>query len=321
MEIVLHVGLPKTATTYLQEWLNHNKTLLSSRLGVLPSQAGGHLLAALCCPEQYHGRSDFVSIFRSYSLESTSKNLKSLRAEGHSRAVISSEYFFLASPARISEVLTQYSLDVKKVIVLLRRQDRLIGSGYAQDIKELARSEPIGEIGYSKHYDWSILLTAYAQAFPEATVVPLDFDFLRRNRSLVDVWKRELGVEDIQTVERWESSGLVNESLPGEMVELCRASNALGLPSLTAFSFQAARAGIVSAKYELPADTRNAVRDAFCDANDAFVASLDDPTLFHEYTSSAWKPSDTEKFDPNTLRLSTVARLLAYALLSNKARP
>lgn len=321
MDTILHIGLPKTATTHLQRWLDVNAGAIASEVGVLPSQGGGHLLATLSCDqERFSDRADFLAISSRTKQADLRANLDTLRRLNRP-IVVSSEYFFLADPAAIKTLAVENGLNISKVICVFRRQDRLIASGYAQDVKMMGRSDAIRSVGYTETYDWNLLSNRYVEVFPGAEFVSLEFDRLRREASLIDHWKRELGVSDLATRDSVSSGKLVNESLPAEMVELCRVANELKLGSFSELAFLAARKGIVSKQYQLPPSLQREVRDAFAVSNDRFVKGLKDPSPFDEYTSSGWgAPGSEDSNNPNGLSLVAVAKLLALAMEEAKER-
>ena len=314
LRVILHIGLPKTGSTFLQHWLVANEDALANSVAVISGDQGAQLLAQLCCDrDRFAHRPDFAANSNDEAIRTLLARLASLRDRNAARVVISSEYFFLAEPGMIRTTLLQFGLEIEKVICLLRRQDRLIASGYAQDVKDLAHKDPlsISPGGYTVWYDWLELQRAYTSAMPAARFVPLEFDHLRRSGTLLPRWKQELGVSSIATDEPASSAEPVNPSLSGEMVEVCRAANELGLPSLSALALEAARRGLVGSPYMLPASMTHELRSGFAARNDEFVAQLDAPRGFEDYTTNGWKLEDVKvpQFRPEI-----VAQLLALAL-------
>lgn len=317
MDVTLHIGLPKTATTFLQHWLDVNAHAFADRLALLPTQRGGHLLATLCCDEERFGkRPDYQAIGAATQPAQIVEQLDTMRAAGVERLIISSEYFFNAEPSKVKAAFERFGLSVETILCFFRRQDRLIASGYAQDIKMLARAAPMKNAGYRPIYDWLALQAAYRLAFPHGRFVPLEFDHLRRTATLVQAWKRGLRIDDVATQDVVAGNAPVNESLPGEMVELCRIANKLGLPSLTGFALRAAQVGIVGKRFDLPLSTRMSLRDTYASLNDRFVAQLEDAHGFQDYTSAGWRVDDDESLD---LQPEQIAQLIALALDREKS--
>ncbi len=151
MGLFLHIGLPKTGTTYLQEWLKLNSAVLAKAgLNVVPSLSA-HRLAVATLGEELSRRPDIVDICSQVSLEQA---LADAACDG---AIISSEYFSLASPEQVQELFQTVGLSVSKTIAYLRRQDILSSAGYAQEIKALGTTHEIGDVIYTDALDWMLL--------------------------------------------------------------------------------------------------------------------------------------------------------------------
>jgi hypothetical protein len=312
LDVILHIGLPKTGSSFLQRWLDLNNDFVA----YLPNEYGGNRLAIECCDmREFAGRSDFIANIERTSLQEIRAQLAAFEVRYAPRLIISSEYFFLARPAAIRTKFAEFGLNVVKIICLLRRQDRIIASGFAQDVKALNHKDPIAISpgGYTAWYDWLKLMNDYQSAFPAAEFVPLEFDYMRKTGGLLARWKHEIGcVSD--TFDSILFDVKVNPSLPGELVEVCRAANQLGIPYLSSFALMAAQDGLVAGNYALPSEHQEEIRNGFADLNDKFVSKLRDPTGFEDYTKEHWQINDGS---PVNLEPATVARLLDYALKRN----
>lgn len=312
LNVVLHIGMPKTGSSFLQEWLVAN----SESAPNLPMVKGAHRLAIECCDqERFPGREDFATNSDHISMDQVADALASLKARNPKRIVISSEYFHLARPHDIRDKFDELGLRVEKIICLVRRQDRMIASGYAQDIKALGREEPLvfSPGGYTEWYDWLKIMRDFDIAFPLAKFVPLEFDHLRETNGLLPRWKKEIGCAE-ETRDAEISRRNINPSLPGDLVEVCRVGNAYGM-DLNDFALKAAKEGVLTSQYVLPRDLQEIVRRGFAHLNDKFVAELDDPTGFEDYTSEQWVVSDGS---PKAPTVAAVARLLDFAISEGK---
>lgn len=310
MNVILHIGLPKTASSFLQKWLEVNSDFVTS----LPNDDGGNRLAIECCDHiRFHNRPDFADNMNQLTMHDVHQRLIKLRESCTSSIVISSEYFYLANPANIKRTFANLGLNVTKIICFFRRQDRIIASGFAQDVKALGRADPIelSPGGYTFWYDWLTLLNNYQATFFGVPFIPLEFDHLRRTNALCSRWKEELGISESETIDTIPGGSLVNRSLPGEMVEICRVANELGLSSLSDFSLRAANEGIVNSSYKLAISAQMQLKKAFSKKNDLFIkyAGLNDDFL--DYSSDHWMVGEEES---PVLRPEVVARLLAFAL-------
>ena len=315
MDAVVHIGLPKTATTHLQCWLDTNLTALAHALAVVPSEAVAHRIAVQACdPERFHNRPDVRAILERTSWDQVRASVDTLKTSGIPRVVLSSEYFFLTEPTRVREALEGLGLQPVRFICFFRRQDRLIASGYAQDVKALGWSDVPRVDKYNPVYDWNILREKWRQAFPAADFVAHDFDFLRRTATLMDAWKADLGVTEIATQDVViEKDTVINESLSAEMVEVCRLANQLGIPSVVALALQAQHAGVGSTPFGLPAPIVEKLKLGYSPANEHFACSTANAAEFSDLYGEGWQLDPGDNFT-ECLPQSVWVRLLDFAI-------
>lgn len=306
MKVVLHIGLPKTGSSFIQEWLRINSNLVPS----LPVDKSSRLATECCDAATFYDRSDFQSI-NNVSIASVVEEIAAIKAQKTDRIVISSEYFYLAKAENIAEIFCKFELRVEKVICFLRRQDDLLASGYAQDVKALSRTKIFDLEECNDVYDWLELQSNYKAAFPNADFVPLEFGYIRNNGGLLSSWKREIDCI-VDTIDTIPGGDIVNISLPAELVEICRIGNHSGDKLLTDFSIYAASCGIVSSNYRLPKHIREQIREKYSKKNDLFVSLLKNPASFESYTSGHWNIDDLEASDH--LSPEVVSRLLRFAI-------
>jgi hypothetical protein len=310
MNVTLHIGIPKTGSSFLQEWLTINAGSVRS----LPVEYSTRLAVECCDTADFADRSDFGVINRT-TLSSVVAGLDALANGASDPVVLSSEYFYLARPAAIRDIFASLGLRVVKVLCFLRRQDDLLASGYAQDVKALDRTEPFDLATCRDQYDWLQLQSDYRAAFPDADFVALEFEHLRRSGTLLARWKAELGCT-APTVDVIPGGDLVNASLPGELVEVCRAANRLGNAALADFALAAARRGIATGRCRIPSEAQRAVRARYAASNDRFVAALRDPAGFERYTSAHWTIDEQDV--SSLLSPDMVAELLIFALSNRR---
>jgi len=138
-KIVLHVGMPKTGTSFVQGILNRNKTTIERDCNLkLLNGLTPHIIASFLIEDSVLSeRSDIASLKKSYD-ESTYNEVRH-SSELAKTVVLSSEYFVLANKERIISYFARYFSDIE-IIVTVRRQDKLLASGYNQDVKALART-------------------------------------------------------------------------------------------------------------------------------------------------------------------------------------
>ena len=130
-ELVLHIGLPKTASSYIQKWLAINAKALRQRSVWVPSrQMQAHRIAveSIVNPS-VAGRDDVVGIAAT-PLDGVLADLAAAASGEQFRSlVVSSEYFFEADPRHVHALLRQHVSVPIRIVILLRRQDRLVEFG------------------------------------------------------------------------------------------------------------------------------------------------------------------------------------------------
>ena len=289
MDAVVHIGLPKTATTYLQRWLDRNLTALAHALAVVSPGVAAHRIAVQACdPERFHNCPDVRAILERRSWDQVRASVDTLKTSGSPRVVLSSEYFFLTEPTRVRETLeglgcslfassASFGDRIDLSLRATRKKSRILGRSDVQRVGE-----------YNPVYDWNILRETWRQAFPAADFVAHDFDFLRRTATLMDAWKADLGVTEIATQDVLaEKDTVINQSLSAEMVEVCRLANQLGIPSVAALALRAQHAGVGSTPFRLPAPIVETLKLGYSPANERFACSTANAAEFSDFMARA----------------------------------
>ena len=157
--VVLHIGLPKTGTTAIQNWTHANRNSLAAEgIFALPTILEAQRLAVECitdearlqAPDILHSKSLSFDVARRTLIEGASR-------EGVRASVVSSEYFFIADPTRVAAMFAGIGVGVSRVVCFVRRQDDLLASGYNQDIKGLGYALAFVPPAYLRIYDWGAL--------------------------------------------------------------------------------------------------------------------------------------------------------------------
>jgi hypothetical protein len=216
--IDLHIGAPKTGSTYIQEWLKLNRgKLLENNIYTVSSDAS-HRIAVEFIETDLRERFDVQEIFAWMTFDEAFQ-----QALSFPRSLISSEYFFLASPCRVTRHFSQAGINVGRVLAFLRRQDVLCASGYAEEVKSLGRCDIVTEVLYSADIDWLALYGKWAASSAE-NIVFMNYD--RHRLNLIDAFLNALGLEN----RGYESvAAAINISLNAEMTEVARLLNDRGV--------------------------------------------------------------------------------------------
>lgn len=138
-KIYLHVGMPKTGTSYLQSLinLNHNYLEENTDFFFLTDRRAHELAASLIEDQRLKKRIDINELLNSFSFDV--EDFLSLRTQEGKDCFCSSEYFMLCDKLTLVNYFKKY-FDEIIIILTVRRQDRLIASGYNQDVKALGRT-------------------------------------------------------------------------------------------------------------------------------------------------------------------------------------
>ncbi len=168
-ELTIHIGRPKVGSTALQGFLNQNRAALAEQ--------------GVCYPKTglYHGASHHFSLVFLPSLPDYSvvqdvrpdvlyaALAEEVAGSGLSRAVISSENFWLANPAKLKPLLSE-RFDVK-IVAYLRRQDEVLVSSFVQEIRggmlslDTAMDDYLGDRGRLKLLDYDAVLAGWEEVF------------------------------------------------------------------------------------------------------------------------------------------------------------
>ncbi len=185
---VLHVGLPKTGTSFVQGTMRTNAELLAGRGVHLPAADGERLFAAvlhLTDRSQTWGRSS----------ERGRKHWASVTSETRGRrgtTVISSETLCLATDEQIARILGDLGGVEVDVVVTVRDPARQVPAEWQEGVKHGRR------MGYGEFLD-----TVLAENAPEAPARRRTRDRFWRAQDptqVVDRWAARVGTEHVHVV-------------------------------------------------------------------------------------------------------------------------
>jgi hypothetical protein len=212
MKSFLHIGLPKTGTTSLQEWLRLNSAALAqARFTVVPLLSA-HRLAVATLGEALSCRSDIVWIRSQVTLA------QALADAAHDGAIISSEYFSLAEPRAVRDLLQEAGISISKTIAYLRRQDIFCAAGYAQDVKAMGAFEVVTDASYTDALDWMLLRENWQDVSEAVTLLNYDL----HKHDVINSFSHAIGAQDVPTMGMTER---LNASLSAELTEVARILN------------------------------------------------------------------------------------------------
>jgi hypothetical protein len=317
--ISVHIGVPKTATSYIQAWLHQNRRRLRERRVFVPDRP---ILAHRLAVEHLSGkpwdqRPDVLEI-RNTPLEDARESFAGASGSNATvLSVISSEYFYYADPEKVASALRQQFGDEIDIVVYIRSQGDLVLSGHNQDIKRLGKTGSRPKPGYHKLYDWGLLLDSWAKQFGKDRIKVISFDVSSRNRTVLsDFVAAACPIVSKEFADGlFEATAVQNESLPADILEFKRLANALGPSGLYDYQWleEVLRAGYVGPRFGVSADEIAAWRSFYAQSND-YVAR----EYFNGASADEIFPADTDRASgvdlEGQLSIETVARLLAFAV-------
>ena len=273
---ILHIGLAKTGTTFLQNWLRYNSVVLQpAGFYVAPDMASHQVAASLVQDVSRRALDDIRGLA---NLPDEKETLFS--SDPDLVSIISSEYFHICEPLHVAEYFRQENVDVVMIVCVLRRQDILSASGYAQDIKSLGRSDIVDGAEYHPHLDWNCLYESWTGAFPDAAMRMINYS----PRSLLSAFKVRLGI-GIETIDQVQEIH-ANRSLNAEMTEVARMLNERGLPPMSE-ALLALQRHLPGPPFGLPAYVVKQFEDAYLVCNRRLADRLRDPE-FEEMSRPGW---------------------------------
>lgn len=283
--VVLHIGLPKTGSTALQNWARANSGRLATEgIFVLPTVMEAHRLAVECITNEMRLQAPDILNIKSLSFDAARRALiDGASREGVGASVVSSEYFFVADPARVAAMFTGMGVSVARVVCFVRRQDDLLASGYNQDIKALGYARAFVPPAYLRIYDWGALREDWQRAFPAAEIVLHNFDHHRMHDTLIDQFARDIGAASTHQV---PATRTTNESLCAELLEIVRVANAAGLPEIARLAVAAQDAGLTGTPFAFAESVRQAILESYREAN-ARIAAADPQGEFADFARDA----------------------------------
>lgn len=262
MTVYLHIGLPKTGTTAVQNWLSqHSMALAEKGAFTYAEPILGHRLAVSAITDRKRlNLPDIPPIMAASMEDALGKILGDTRP-----AIISSEYFSLAQP-ELAKAL--FPTDQVEVILTLRRQDRLIESGYCQNVMHMGWSVPLGAPCYSEAHDWNLLTSKWASVFGEDHLHVRLYNEKRDGNLIVELFS---GLPILQTLREFPPPlSKVNASLPADLIEFKRIANSIGAgeaaQSLISTALKAGRNG---PPFRLDPENAKAILDIYRESNRA----------------------------------------------------
>ena len=272
MPVTLHIGAPKTGSTFLQRWLEENRDLLAARgLHTIPLMSSHRLAVACICDAERHNRDDAVRLLKLPLDEALKQLVAGLSDATLHRSVISSEYFTNTDPSAVAAFFREHDLAIDTILCFVRRQDRAIASGFNQSVKVAGKSTIVRSIDYRTAYDWHALYKRWREAFPEATLVFRNYDQHARDNNLLEVFKQDVGYVGDGEEDRIPAVEQSNPSLNATLLDICRLANERNHKQLGRFLVNAQLHGFKGPRYGLSQDKTTQLEHLYREGNAALA--------------------------------------------------
>jgi hypothetical protein len=270
VKVYVHAGLPKTGTTTIQKWLSENAAALRTQgTYTFQNRRLGHRLAAEAITSDKRRSLPDIRPVLEWRLEDSLTALReAVEDEAIDRVVISSEYFSEADPYLVRQLFAELSLDDVKIILVLRRQDRLIEAGYNQSIRAVGLTERIRNPHYHPRYDWYLLASLWANAFGRADIVLRLYEDITLGDAPL-IFKIFEGVDaDLAAFSLEHGDGEVaNPSLPAALLEMQRLANLAGVAEMLPLLEAASKSRLGGAPFRLDPAVAKRWLDCYGESN------------------------------------------------------
>lgn len=138
--VLVHIGMHKTGSTSIQEFLKNNRELLRSKNILYPDTDGGaahHMIASLCFADKSSRKAFPGHAQKRFHIEDTWKThmrarIEEIMSAPQDTVLLSSERFEFSAPDQLARLFPDATM---RIIVFLRRQDERLESRFNQNLK------------------------------------------------------------------------------------------------------------------------------------------------------------------------------------------
>ena len=220
----IHIGMPKTGTTAIQDFCALNRRELGNQRLLYPALGKGHAHHGLM-RLIYQAQPNDHRMRRFYNLR---RKIEKSKCE---RVLVSSE--FAARLKDVSELRRLLRGVHTRIIVYLRRQDNWLLSAYNQNVKSPATSleDTFDEFTKRPHLErrlnYENLLDLWSDAFGFKNLDVYVYEEEKRNGQLIRRFLERLGVN--MNSKKLRDAGNPNRALDRHSLEIVRICNSMNL--------------------------------------------------------------------------------------------
>jgi hypothetical protein len=316
--VAVHIGVPKTASSFIQTWLRQNHRRLADHGIWAPNKPiHAHRLAVEhLSGKLWDNRPDVIEIRKTHLDEARRGFLKAASSRSTAVTIVSSEYFYYADPAVVAPALREQLGPDLDIVVYIRSQCDLVLSGHNQDIKRLGKTASRPKPSYSKLYDWGLLLDSWAKEFGKEHIKAISFDLSSRGGTiLADFVAAACPIISREFADGvFEQSPALNESLPADLLEFKRIANMIGPTDIYDYQWleDILRTGYVGPRFGVSADEVRAWQSFYAERNEYVAREYFGGVSAEEIFPDPQRGIGVDLEEQ--LPVETVAKLLAFAV-------
>ncbi len=222
--LYFHIGQPKTGSSAIQAFLNHNRELLAQKAGLLyPNLEGTDYTKG----NSFNHAAYFEKIKTQHKeqecLQDFSRCIKYCLHSNIRKIIISNEgFFWIWWPALIKSI--KETLEVKiKIVLYLRRQDYYIESGWKQWGHKDPAYASITDYIEKNVFDWLLHLKPWLETFETDEFMVFPFERQSIGEDVVTHFMKIFAVNDISLYSQPQKSSVTtNFGFSPEIIEMMR---------------------------------------------------------------------------------------------------
>ena len=218
--LTLHIGLPKTGTTALQNFFFANRQALADD-GILYPEAGLSGTSHYMLPPQ-HPRRRWETVTGYWEAL-----FKEVEASPLEHTLVSSEFFSLDPAEMLHGLASRYFTDIR-IVLYLRRQDTMLYSTYNQLVRKKRFTRDIRCLAPVLP-DYHTMVHVLAATFGQENVLVRPYEQCQLRKGIYANFLATLGLALDKKYELPAGSGSVNASLHQDLLEFMRHCNQLPL--------------------------------------------------------------------------------------------
>ncbi len=309
----LHIGMPKTGTSLIQNVLPRIRTELEAANIWTPERPiESHRVAVEASPNipSIRNRHDYLRIFE-LGDDNIFEKIRQETDRGRD-VLLSSEYFSDCDPEEVRTLLSALEPSASfQVIVYVRRQDRFIESSYNQEVKASGRTTHLHwDENSDARYHWGRRIGAWGDCFGDEAIKLMVFDELtnaKEKRPLSASLLDQFGISiERAKLEEYESGDerFHNRSLSAELLEFRRLANMVSdIGEIDWLIEKAHKKEIGKTKFAIDAGLARKITAHYQPSNDALAKRfLGRDRLFDDRVDDR-SNSEQQKMDAETLSM------------------